>query len=87
MARLRATRDPDPESIIENLISMVRTKVTWATFIDICRETKIGAYRSRVTDLKAASLRNVGGVNVSRHMARLDVWRAVTLICAIGQPQ
>ena len=43
MARLRAPRDPDPESIIENLVSMVRTKVTWAKFIDICREKKVGA--------------------------------------------
>ena len=44
MARLKAPRDPDPESIIENLVSVVRTKVTWAKFIDICREKKVGAY-------------------------------------------
>ena len=84
MARLRAPRDPDPESIIENLVSMVRTKVTWAKFIDICREKKVGAYRSRVTDWKAALLRNVGGVHVSRRMARLDVWRAVTLFLQLA---
>ena len=71
MARLRAPRDPDPESIIGNLVSMVRTKVTLATFLDICREKKVGAYRSRVTDLKAALLRNVGGVRGSRRMASL----------------
>ena len=85
MARLRAPRDPDPESFIENLVSMVRTNVTWAKFIDICRETKVGAYRSRVTDLKAALLRNVGGVHVSRRMARLDVWRAVTLFLQLAR--
>ena len=46
MARLRAARDPDPESIIENFVAMVRTKVTWAKFTEIGRERKVGAYRS-----------------------------------------
>ena len=63
---------------------MVRTKVTWAKFIDIFREKKVGAYRSRVTDLKAALLRNVGGGHVSRRMARLDVWRAVSLFLQLA---
>ena len=63
---------------------MVRTKVTWAKFINICREKKVGANRSRVTDLKAALLRNVGGVHVSRRMACLEVWRAVTLFLQLA---
>ena len=59
---------------------MVRTQVTWAKFIDICREKKVRAYRSRVTDLTAALLRNVGGVHVSGRMVCLDVWQAVALL-------
>ena len=64
---------------MENLLSMVRTKVTWAKFIDVCKEKSIGAYRGRVTKLKEELVNNVGGVHLSTRMARLDSWRAVAL--------
>ena len=54
-------------------------KVTWAKFIDICKEKSIGAYRGRVTKLKEELVNNVDGVYLSTRMVQLDSWRAVAL--------
>ena len=59
---------------MENLLSMVRTKVTWAKFIDVYKDKSIGAYRGRVTKLKEED-----GVHLSTRKAWLDSWQAVSL--------
>ena len=53
--------------------------MTWAKFIDICKEKSIGAYRGRVTKLKEELVNNVDGVHLSTRKVQLDSWRAVAL--------
>ena len=67
------------EKVVENLLSMIRTKVTWAKFIDLCKEKSIGAYRGRLTKLKEELVNNIQRVRLSTRMARPDSWQAVAL--------
>ena len=54
-------------------------KVTWAKFIDICKEKSIGGYRGRVAKLKEELVNKVDGVHLSTRKVQLDSWRAVAL--------
>ena len=62
-------------------------KVTWAKFIDICKEKSIGVYRGRVTKLKEELVNNVDGVHLSTRKVQLDSTQLPPTFHPISKPR